>query len=310
MAVFWRQGLGERINLCLFYLSLIDLLHMINNFLFNVDRFYNSFVQTEEFGPLLEFIVHHRLVGLRGLSSLSGFISMVIACERCLCVVSPLRSQTMLKTQTTAALLAVGTAVIMAAFFVLGLRWDLVCVFDPETNATSQALYNSQFYIRNRAQMNVLSFFAGTVQSLIYVSIVLGTTAVTSVKLRAMMAWRGEQSSCKLSSRQVALTRSLIALSVLYITCSTPIFVIGVGVALVPDLSLSGRYYNLANLLISLFKLTSFVNATFNFFVFFSLGSKYRDTLKTLFCCCHPVQDPAKETKAVGHSRSQDTPQQ
>ncbi|XP_076467219.1 uncharacterized protein LOC143298286 [Babylonia areolata] len=285
MLVFWRQGLRERINLCLFYLSLVDLLHMLHAFFCNVDRLYMGLTQAGRFGPVFQFLADHRLLGLRSLTWLSGFLSMFIACERCLCVVSPLKSQTVLSTRTTCYVLAFTTLFCLTGFAFQSMRWSLVCVFDPRTNITLKALRTSRFYTRYQSHLNVLTFSFATVQPLIYVTVIVTTTIVTSVKLRKMAAWRERTSSSSLSSREMLLTRMLIAASVLYIVCAVPTTVIGVSVNFLPHVSLDGRNYNLIALLFSFYKLASYINATFNFFIYCSLGTKYRSTLRELFTC-------------------------
>ncbi|XP_076458497.1 uncharacterized protein LOC143292199 [Babylonia areolata] len=283
MAVFWKQGLSERINLCLFCLSLVDFLHMVNSFFVNVDRLYPPFI--EPIGPVLQFIIQHNLVGFRGFTWLSGYISMLIACERCLCVVSPLRSHAVLKTRTTVVVVLVGAVLILAGSLTIGLRWSLICVRDPLTNTTSRLVFTSQFYEDNKAYLDVLTFVIGSPQLLTYVTVVSATTAVTSVKLKKMMTWREQTSSASLSSREVALTRTLIVISVLYVVCSIPTIIAGISVMFVSEISFHGRYYNFSNLLVSLIELASFINATFNFFVYCWLGTKYRETLRDLLRC-------------------------
>ncbi|KAL8562616.1 hypothetical protein ACOMHN_045880 [Nucella lapillus] len=285
MLVFWKQGLRERINLCLFYLSLVDFLHNIHAFICNIDRFYLPFHEDVETGPVFQFIVEYKILGLRGLTWLSGFVSMVIACERCLCVVSPLRSQTVLSTRSTGFILALATVFILTGSLVNGMRWSLPCVYDPLTNTTSRRLLTSRFYALHRAHLNVLSLFAATIQPLTYVVVIVVTTIVMAVKLQKMVAWREQSSSCALSSQEVALTRMLIAVSILYIVCGTPNMTLGIGIMFVPGVSFSGRYYNLAIFLIDFTEIASYVNATFNFFIYYSMGSKYKHTLRTLIMC-------------------------
>ncbi|XP_076452289.1 uncharacterized protein LOC143287932 [Babylonia areolata] len=288
MLVFWRQGLRERINLCLFYLSLVDLLHMLHAFFCNVDRIYLPFMtDDEEFGPVFQFIVDHHLLGFRSLTWLSGFVSMVIACERCFCVVSPLRSQTVLSTRTTGLILAFATVFCVTGSLVNGSRWSLPCIFDPLTNTTSKRLLTSQFYARNRAHLNALTLFVATIQPTTYLTVIVATTIVMSVKLRKMTAWREQSTSSTsaVSSREVALTRMLIAVSLLYIVCSAPNMILGIGIMFVPGMSFSGRYYNLTMFFIDITELTSYINATFNFFIYYSLGSKYKNTLESLIFC-------------------------
>ncbi|XP_076458588.1 uncharacterized protein LOC143292287 [Babylonia areolata] len=223
MLVFWMQGLKERINLCLFYLSFVDFVHMLNSFLFNFERIRLPFSITVEFGPVMEFIVDHGLIGfVRGFTWISGCVSMLIASERCLCVVSPLRSQTFLKTTTTAAVLSLATVLILTGSLMIGLRWSLICVWDTATNTTSIVIYTSTFFRQYEAHLDVLTFFLTTLQLFFYVTVVTATTIVTSVKLKKMAAWRKQTSSSTLSSREVALTRMLIAVSILYVICSVP----------------------------------------------------------------------------------------
>ncbi|XP_076465404.1 uncharacterized protein LOC143297115 [Babylonia areolata] len=283
MLVFWKQGLRERINLCLFYLSCVDFVHMLHAFLCNVDRFYLLVNQKGRYGPIFQFIADNGLLGFRSLTWLSGFVSMFIACERCLCVVSPLRSQTILSTKTTSLILAFTTVFTMTSALVLGLRFGVVCVFDPETNRTSRAQLTSEFYHRYQSHLDVLSLFAATVLPFIYVTVIVVTTIVTSVQLKKMVAWRQRTSSNTLSSREMVLTRMLIALSVLYIICTLPTTALGFGVIFVSDFALHGRYYNLGVSLHTVFKLAAYVNATFNFFIYCFLGTKYRDTLRRMF---------------------------
>ncbi|XP_076465405.1 uncharacterized protein LOC143297116 [Babylonia areolata] len=289
MLVFWKQGLKERINLCLFYLSCVDFVHMLHAFFCNVDRFYLPINQPVKFGPVFRFIVNHRLLGLRSLTWLSGVVSMLIACERCFCVLSPLRSQTVLSTRTTGCILSFSTVFCLTGSLLNGMRWDLVCVLNPETKATSTEILTSQFFARHRSHLKLMVLFYGAVQPILCVTVIVVTTAVTSVKLRAMVAWREQTSSQTQSWREVALTRMLIAASVLYIICALPTTVIGLSTLFVPGISLDGRYYNVGLVLVNLFELTSYVNASFNFFIYVSLGSKYRNTLRVIFWCCCPL---------------------
>ncbi|XP_076465403.1 uncharacterized protein LOC143297114 [Babylonia areolata] len=285
MLVFWKQGLRERINLCLFYLSCVDFVHMLHAFLCNVDRFYLLVNQKGRYGPVFQFLADNRLLGLRSLTWLSGFVSMFIACERCFCVVSPLRSQTILSTRTTGFILAFTTMFSVTGSVFQGMRFSVVCVFDPETNVTYKAMLTSKFYYRYRESLDVLTLFSATIQPFIYVTVIVVTTIVTSVQLKKMVAWRERTSSNRLSSREMVLTRMLIALSVLYIICSLPATTLGFGVIFISDISLHGRYYNLGVILIAFYKLTSYVNATFNFFIYCFLGTKYRDTLRKILGC-------------------------
>ena len=288
MLVFWRHGVRERINLCLFCLSLADLLYTIHSFLQNADKIYQHFIGETGVGVIFQFLVDHHLLFLKALSWESGFLTMLIACERCLCVYSPLRSQKIFKTRTTGFAIVVSTLVHHGFLFVGDTRLGTVCVFDPATNSTSKAIYPTEFYLKNKEVIDtVTGLIPGLLLPVFYFTVVSATTAMTLIKLRAMAKWRKQTSSASaVSPREVALTRMLIGISVLYVVCSMPTLAFGIAFLAVPDMSAKGRYYNTFKLMGTVFDLSSCINASFNFFVYSFLGSKYKETLKEIFFCC------------------------
>ena len=96
--VFVRQGLRDRINLCLFSLALADtsfLLFMFSGrffpFLGLFDRelgeFWSEKFLSTVLGPML------------GTLNISNLMTMIISVERCICVVSPFTAKRFLKTR-------------------------------------------------------------------------------------------------------------------------------------------------------------------------------------------------------------------
>jgi len=52
----------------------------------------------------------------------------------------------------------------------------------------------------------------------------------------------------------------------------------------VPELTTGSRYHNTYLLLAWLIEITSYFNSSFNIFVYYGMGSRYRETVKELFC--------------------------
>ena len=277
MLVFWRHGVRERINLCLFCLSLADLIYIIHSFLYDVDKLYQPFTGERGVGVVFQFFVDHHLLFLRAFYLESGFLSMVIACERCLCVYSPLRAQQIVKTRTTGFAILFSTLIQHGFIYIVASRWGTACVFNPRTNSTSKAIYPTKFYQQNQKVIDTIS---GIVPALLlpatYVTVISVTTAMTLIKLRQVATWRKQTSSA---------SAVLIGTSVLYVVCSMPVLAAGIVFMAVPDMSTKGRYFNAFNLLASIFELCSYINASFNFFVYYSLGSKFKETLRETFWC-------------------------
>lgn len=102
--VFWRQGLHERMNLCLFCLALVNCFHLTIIF---VVQCVSVFVQCYDkvVGEGYSSTVAVYLGGvLYAFRTTSHCITMVIAVERCVCVVYPLHSSGLLRTRTMGAL--------------------------------------------------------------------------------------------------------------------------------------------------------------------------------------------------------------
>ena len=241
MVVFAKHGLKERINLCLFFQSLADILFMTVNFLIYVDRIYLEVSGLARRGPIIQFILGNYLVGFYAFNSASRFMTMVIACERCFCVLSPLRSQTVLQTKTTLVILLLAFFTIVGTGFVIATRWGLNCVFNPRTNSTSFELYPSKFYRNNKKAVDTLDgYIYGIVLPGIFLLVVCITTIITVVKLKKVASWREQSSSAAMTVRDVTLTRMLIGCSFLFIGCTIPAVVFRTMIVVIPDISLRG----------------------------------------------------------------------
>ena len=212
-------------------------------------------------------------------------MTMVIACERCFCVISPLRSQHILTTRSTLTIIVLAFSLIVGTFFVIGTRWSLICVFNPRTNSFSSELYPSKFYLLNRKLINTLDGVAyGLVLPGTFVVVIIISTIVTVSKLKQMATWRGKaSSSAAMSLRDVALTRMLIGCSVLFIVCTVPGVTFRTLTLFVPELSLGGRYTNTFTVMTTVTsRLCVYINSSFNFFIYYSMGTKYRETLNSI----------------------------
>ena len=52
----------------------------------------------------------------------------------------------------------------------------------------------------------------------------------------------------------------------------------------VPEMNTGRRYQNTVLMLTWLLEIATYTNSSFNIFVYYSMGSKYRETTKALFC--------------------------
>ncbi|XP_076463433.1 uncharacterized protein LOC143295698 [Babylonia areolata] len=225
------------------------------------------------------------MVSLFSLTWISQFMSAIIATERCLCVLWPLKFQTILRTKTMAIFILCTCVTIITLYSVfVATKYRIDCAFDPSSNQTIKVWTGSQFYYQNQAVWDFMdSVVFGVIIPGGVTIVVIVSTLLTAVKLRQMAQWRAESSSSgSLSAREIALTRMLINTSVLFLVCISPISVFRAVLLFVPELASGGIYHNTHFAVLWFSEFTSYVNSSCNIFIYLVMGSKYRETLKAL----------------------------
>ncbi|PVD22395.1 hypothetical protein C0Q70_18206 [Pomacea canaliculata] len=153
---FYRQGLKHRINLCLFSLEFIHLLNIAFLFLLNIDSVFLP-LDSGVYGPVYQFLVNHRLLGMLGFMYGAMYLTAVASCERCLTVLFPLQSKTLLSTRTMYVVIICGTCLTTLPFFVVTARYQVTCFFDVVKNSTvlkytepsSGKMFKKYFVVKN-----------------------------------------------------------------------------------------------------------------------------------------------------------------
>ena len=232
----------------------------------------------------------------------SGCISVLIAVERCLCVVFPLKAQTLMSIRTMASILLTTTTLIQLAYIIFPLRLEALGVFDKQTGQTRWFLIPTQG--RNEEILSILfkvifDFFLLFVLPITSMAIVVISTVITVLKLRLALAWRLSTSSSSSSADQIqqtALTKMLVLISCVYIVCSTPGCVLALWRRVDPRFSTIGRYSSLFYALHTIgYHVFSAANSSVNFFVYYWRSSRYRSELQGL--CCPRYSAPKKQTE-------------
>lgn len=298
MIVFYKQGLRQGTNVCLFSLSLVDLLYEITSFCLYVERFWsNSLDQPPYLGPVIQFIMNKHLLGLYGLGWASLFISAVIAVERCLCVVFPLRFQSLVETKTIWGIIVVGVVIITAGRFGVTEKYRIVCLTDERTRHKQMVNFASDYYLNNKHIVDTLDVVVyGLLIPVVAIVTVTIATSITALTLRKAVAWRRGSSTSVASSmpvKEIHLTKMLIYLSVQFIVLNIPNILFRLVSFFVQDLSISGRYYNLYFLLLGTVEVTASMNTSLNFLIYVFTGSRYRETM------LHLIKKSAKTNEMV-----------
>ena len=149
-----------------------------------------------------------------------------------------------------------------------------------------------RFYRDNKIAMDILfRLVYSTVLTMLFFVTIVVTTTITVVKLRRVVQWR--QSSTSLVSvaetssiKEIALTKTRVTTSVLFIVCLAPTVMVQIASFVEPEFYFTGRYYNLAYLLTNIMLFFRASNSSFNFFIYYNMSTRYRETLRDIFRLC------------------------
>ena len=194
------------------------------------------------------------------------------------------------------AVIIVGVYVVVIGLYLfVASRYRVVCVFDPISDTVMYRSGTTDFYQQHKKLFLYLdSFVFGAAIPVVVILVVTTTTIITAVKIRQAALWRAGSSSASSSSssnnnnssttpplispKEIALTMMLIANSVLFIACVLPIALLRIPWLILPEMDIGRRNHNFYLLSQWIKELLSYFNSTFNIFVFYAMGSRYRQT--------------------------------
>ena len=110
-----------------------------------------------------------------------------------------------------------------------------------------------RFYRDNEIVIDILfRLVYSTILTTLFFTIIAVTTTITAVKLRRVIQWRHSSTSSASVSvtssiKEIALTKTLVATSVLFIVCLAPSIMVQMASFAEPEFYFTGRYYNLVN---------------------------------------------------------------
>jgi len=146
-----------------------------------------------------------------------------------------------------------------------------------------------RFYRDNEIVIDILfRLVYSTILITLFFTIIAVTTTITAVKLRRVVQWRHSSTSSASVSvtssiKEIALTKTLVATSVLFIVCLAPTIMVQIASLVEPEFYFSGRYYNLVYVTYTVMVLFRVSNSSFNFFIYYGMSTRYRQTLRDLF---------------------------
>ena len=120
--------------------------------------------------------------------------------------------------------------------------------------------------------------------------VVIINTTIIAIRLRQTVKSRSQTSSGISSTKEIAITKTLIALSIECLVLYIPVVALRVSPMFHPQLNAGGLYANTFQILVYIAELCSYINSSVNFFVYYVTSTNYRETLHGLIGWKIPFQ--------------------
>ena len=251
-------------------------------FTFHAEKNYTQFINGERIGVVYRYAVNNNLIGLFGIAYGMMFLSVIISTERFICIMFPMRAQRCIPTKALAVVIVVGVVVLMLARFAVTAMYRVTCFYEMSTQRVSWQIYVNDYYIRNKAMVDGLNgVFWGFLLTVGCPSVVLVTTTISAIKLHQIVRWRSQTSS-SMSSKEIGVTKMLIALSIEFFILSIPVIILRIVPVIEPRMSPGNELANFFNLLVGVSEIVANISSSMNFFVYYSTGRKFRETLGSM----------------------------
>ena len=149
-----------------------------------------------------------------------------------------------------------------------------------------------RFYRDNKIAIDILlRLVYSTVLTMLFFITITIATIITAIRLRRVVQWRQRSTSSASVSmtscvKEIALTKTLVATSVLFIVCLVPTIMVHIASFVEPEFYFTGRFYNLAYALQNVMIFYKASNSSFNFFIYYNMSTRYRETLRDIFRLC------------------------
>ncbi|XP_076448433.1 uncharacterized protein LOC143285105 [Babylonia areolata] len=287
--IFTKQGLRDRINVCLFSLALADLGYLLALFIYK--SFSHITLVSKAVGAYWKIRSLNTILGVFwGFSAVSNLLTLLVSVERCLCVVSPLKAKQLLKTKVMVILIVLIYFLILSSSLIFNAKFTVGSKLDENTNTTLYTAVLSDFYLQNKVFVDIVyNYLLAIALPFASLVVVIFSTITTVIFLKRALSWK-QKSANVMDRKEAAVTKMLLLVCYVYVICVTPSVVNAFVVQFVEGWIPTGRYSNTFYAYVALMHLLTALNSSLNFFIYYLRGSKFRSTLNKLCSCKKQMQ--------------------
>ena len=229
----------------------------------------------------------------------SAYVSVFLAITRCACVALPLQFKSVFtKSRTIICVVVLIICTILLRIPVLYIH-SIGIKLNPLTNQTYVYLryHGSPTNVRvndtlNRTSLPWIAFII-VVACVIILSVKLveaskvrQSTSSGEVGMHRKPDIQGPHSTSKhkISAKETRVVQSVVLVCVIFILSQLPFLLYSTARLIYPELDVGRKLHYLFGIFTQISNTFSFLNASVNIFIYYNYNSKYRSTLKSLFC--------------------------
>ncbi|GFN98778.1 chemosensory receptor a [Plakobranchus ocellatus] len=223
-----------------------------------------------------------------------ALITAFITLERCLCVVRPMKVRNIITLKMTRITIVVVYAVTILPFVAHPLHTTLGWKFDPDLNKTLLGAVRINLPI-SAILIQINAILCGFIYLLLASIIIVVCTLFLVISLVRSSRWRDAvrnqtqaphgktlDLNSNRPSKEIRLIKIVVAIALLFIICHLPgtivIFIFPVTLNYIEQ----GRFYQSSILLQGFLFAFEVVNNSVNFFIYYSMGTKFRVVFRQL----------------------------
>ncbi|XP_076466210.1 uncharacterized protein LOC143297676 [Babylonia areolata] len=291
--VFFKQGLTDRINLLLFSLAVADFFNLGTQLLMSVPCYLQALDRVDADNwhtVMLTKVVYINRVA----SFVSGSLIALVSVDRCLSVTMPLRAGRLLsfRPMLTAIVLIslIHLICYLPSMIIYTVKWKL----DPSTNRSVAYSAVADWSIIDSHSSEAFTTVIHLIFKPVCIVVAVVCSSVTIVFLRRasrnrqrMTGSAKEEGAGGGGGEDTKITKMLLFLCICYVILVLPELCVSITYSLVPDFFFFRKYHNTFSIVFEgvIFN-ASCLNSAINFFAYVLLSSRFKRTLKTMWCCC------------------------
>lgn len=222
-------------------------------------------------------------------SRITAFITVYVTAERYLSIALPLKVKQLITqriaTSTICLIYFVNLTTLVPEYATSYLGWRFVL----ERNDTLVGIIFTSSRKRVEGVVFVLHFILGMAS---FVGVVVFTTLLV-VKLGQSSKWRNELTPCHskqtaISNRDKRTVKMVVLIASVLIVCYAPGAVISLTTFIVgPEFNIRGKFVNICEATWSIALTFQSINSSVNIFIYYSMSSKYKQTLRESISRCN-----------------------